>query len=247
MKFNNQSFASAWRQLPSKGFWLSLLIFFFIIIASFLLFEIHFSNLIIQLIQSSEKNLLQTLSVALIIILLLTLDIVLPIPSTMVALLAVTLLGFYGGSLVIFIGLSGGTIFGYLLGAGYFRLMSGWLSKNDQQLAGNFAGKLGTLMLVCLRGVPIFAEISVLAAGMQGYPFRLFLLITALANAGLALAYGYIGSFLAGKEAFVLIVLASIALPCLFLISRGIVLLIRILLRAHKTNRSVDNAPEYKL
>lgn len=78
------------------------------------------------------------------------------------------------------------------------------------------AYRLNTLSLICLRGVPVLAETSVVAAGMQRYPLRAFLLITTLANAGLALAYTAIGRFLIEQNALLVTVLASMVLPVLF-------------------------------
>lgn len=218
MEHSTNSWNAFWRQLPGIGFWLSLLFFSAFVIASFLLFEAPLQQGISELLLSLEQQPAYLLSLAAVIIFLLVFDVILPIPSMLVALLAATSLGFIGGSVVIFIGLSGGAIFGYLLGAGYFHLAARWLSQKDKQEANELSERLGTLALVCLRGVPVLAEVSVLAAGMRRYPLRKFLLVTGLANAGLALAYGYIGSFLAGDEAFLLIIFASLSLPILFLL-----------------------------
>ena len=219
-----ESGVNAWttwrRQLPGAGFWVSLFIFTGLIIASFLLFEETIQHTTTEFLQSLIQQPTFQLSLAVIVIALLIFDVVLPVPSTLLALLAATHLGFATGSLVIFIGLSGGALFGYCLGAGYFRLASRWLSDQDKQHAGRLADTLGTLALVCLRGVPVLAEISVLAAGMRHYPLKKFLLVISLANAGLAVAYGYIGSVLAGDAAFLLIILASLFLPSLFLLLR---------------------------
>ncbi len=75
---------------------------------------------------------------------------------------------------------------------------------------------------MCLRGVPVLAETSVLAAGMQCYPLRQFLLVTTLANAGLALAYAAIGSLLVEQNALLATILASMVLPGLFLGTRSL-------------------------
>jgi 3-dehydroquinate synthase len=217
MESSINPWTSFWKQLPNTGFWLSLLVFTSLVIASFVLFELPIQHGITELVPSLSQQPTQRLSLSAVMILLLAFDVVLPVPSTLLALLATTFLGFIGGSLAIFIGLCSCALFGYLLGAGYFRLASQWLSDKDKQQGGELADKLGTLALVCLRGIPVLAEVSVLAAGMRRYPLRKFLLVTTLANAGLALAYGYIGSFLAGEEAFLLRILTSIFLPSLFL------------------------------
>ncbi|HCT08720.1 MAG TPA: 3-dehydroquinate synthase [Pseudomonas sp.] len=200
---------------PANHFWLSLLCFCGLVIASFLLFEQQIQDFLAHLNLYQPSTPAQTLNLALLLVALLALDVVLPVPSSVVALLAVALFGSLGGYLVIFIGLCLGAGLGYALGAGYFRLLSSRLGLHQRQ-PGQLGYRLGTLSLICLRGVPVLAETSVVAAGMQRYPLRAFLLITTLANAGLALAYTAIGTFLIEQNALLVTVLASMVLPLLF-------------------------------
>jgi len=200
---------------PVEHFWLSLLCFSGLVIASFLLFEQQIQDVLIHLNLYQPTTPTQTFNLALLLIALLALDVVLPVPSSLVALLAVAMLGSLGGYLVIFIGLCLGAGLGYALGAGYFRLLSGRLGLHQRQ-PGQLAYRLGTLSLICLRGVPVLAETSVVAAGMQRYPLRAFTVITTLANAGLALAYTAIGTFLIEQNALLVTILASMVLPVVF-------------------------------
>ncbi|WLG98996.1 3-dehydroquinate synthase [Pseudomonas beijingensis] len=201
---------------PAVHFWLSLVCFSGLVIASFLLFEQQIQGLLTHINLYLPSTPAQKLNLALLLIALLALDVVLPVPSSMVALLAVAMLGSLGGYLVIFVGLCLGAGLGYALGAGYFRLLSGRLGLHQRQ-PGQLAYRLGTLSLICLRGVPVLAETSVVAAGMQRYPLRAFILVTTLANAGLALAYSAIGTFLVEQNALLVTLLASMVLPGLFI------------------------------
>lgn len=205
----------------AENYWLSLLLFSILVIASFLLFEQQIQQLLSHLGTFLPTDPVQRLNLALLLVTLLALDVLLPVPSSLVALLAVAALGAIGGYLVIFIGLCLGASLGYWLGAGYFRLLSNWLGLRTWQ-PGQLAYRLSTLSLVCLRGVPVLAETSVLAAGMQRYPLRQFLLVTTLANAGLALAYAAIGSLLVEQNALLATILASMVLPGLFLGTRSL-------------------------
>ncbi|MCD9572991.1 3-dehydroquinate synthase [Pseudomonas protegens] len=205
----------------AENYWLSLLLFSILVIASFLLFEQQIQQLLSHQGTFLPTDPVQRLSLALLLVTLLALDVLLPVPSSLVALLAVAALGAIGGYLVIFIGLCLGASLGYWLGAGYFRLLSNWLGLRTWQ-PGQLAYRLSTLSLVCLRGVPVLAETSVLAAGMQRYPLRQFLLVTTLANAGLALAYAAIGSLLVEQNALLATILASMVLPGLFLGTRSL-------------------------
>ncbi|MDT3716748.1 3-dehydroquinate synthase [Pseudomonas soli] len=201
---------------PGKHFWLSVLCFSGLVIASFVLFEQQIQNFLSHLEHFLPSTPAQMLTLAVLLIGLLALDVVLPVPSSMVALFAVATLGSVGGYLVIFIGLCLGAGLGYALGAGYFRLLSSRLGLHQRQ-PGQLAYRLGTLSLICLRGVPVLAETSVVAAGMQRYPLRAFILVTTLANAGLALAYSAIGSFLVAQNALLVTLLAGMVLPALFI------------------------------
>ncbi|WP_422777674.1 3-dehydroquinate synthase [Pseudomonas mediterranea] len=201
---------------PATPFWLSLICFAGLVIASFVLFEEQIQDVLTHLNLYLPTTPSQKLNLALLLIALLTLDVVLPVPSSMVALLAVAMLGSVGGYLVIFLGLCLGAGLGYALGAGYFRLLSGRLGLHQRQ-PGQLGYRLGTLSLICLRGVPVLAETSVVAAGMQRYPLRAFVPVIVLANAGLALAYSAIGTFLVEQNALLVTLLASMVLPGLFI------------------------------
>ncbi len=206
--------------LSPTQFWISILLFAGLVLLSFLLFEQQILFWFTELGQMNTDNPYTLLAFALILVLILALDVLLPVPSSMVGLAAVALLGPVMGSLVIFSGLTLGCILGYLLGAGYFNLISRvWISPAEKNKASKMKSNLGATALVLLRGVPVLAETSVLAAGMQAYPLRQFLLLTMLANCGLAVAYGYIGPQLAGQDAFWLIVLSAMVLPGLLLLA----------------------------
>lgn len=201
------------------GYWLSLILFGILIIVSFLLFENHINHALSAINNNLQNGLVLRAAIILLLIGLLAFDILLPVPSSLVALIAVTMLGFAGGSLVIFIGLCLGAILGYFLGAGYIHLLTSWLNPGERDRASKFSPRFTPYALALLRGVPVLAEISVLAAGISHYSFRRFLLITTLANFGLAMVYGYIGStFLTGQNSLLLAIFACMLLPGLLFI-----------------------------
>ncbi|MFV0885987.1 3-dehydroquinate synthase [Metapseudomonas otitidis] len=199
---------------------LSLALFVGLVIVSFLLLEAPLQQWLDGLGPTATDP-LRSLGLAALLVALLALDVVLPVPSSMVSLLAVAALGAVGGYLAIFTGLCLGSLLGYWLGAGYIRLLSGWLNLADWDKASRLANRINTLSLICLRGVPVLAETSVLAAGMQRYPLRRFLVITTLANAGLALVYSALGSVVAEEQVLLWAVMASMVLPGLFLLGKG--------------------------
>lgn len=154
------------------------------------------------------------LTIAGLIVLGLSADILLPIPSSVVSVWAVVSLGFAGGFAVIWVGLCLACLLGYWLGAG----PRGWLlgkfiKPRDMLEAQRFSLRYGTLALVLLRAVPVLAETSVIAAGLVKMPFRRFMLVTLLSNAGIALVYAGIGEYLHVQTSFIAALAASIAVP----------------------------------
>lgn len=181
-----------------------------IIVGSHFLFEhsmLDFFNGLFAFGQSPQV-------VAGLIMLGLSADILLPVPSSVVAVWAVVSLGFIGGFTVIWAGLCLACVLGYWLGAG----SSGWLldkfiKPRDILEARRFSMRYGMLALVLLRAVPVLAETSVIAAGLVKMPFRRFMLITSLSNAGIALVYAGVGEYLHVQTSFIAALAASIAVP----------------------------------
>ena len=103
---------------------------------------------------------------------ILLLDIVLPLPSSIVGTLIGARLGFWAGLATIWLGLTSGHCLGFLLA----RLA---LQRVNAQMA-----EVPTLLVVFLsRPVPILAEATALAAGASTIPFWHFLLACAAGNA----------------------------------------------------------------
>lgn len=144
----------------------------------------------------------------------LTADVLLPIPSSVIAIAVVLALGFIGGFLSIWAGLCLSCLFGYWIG----RVSRGWLlsslfKPSDLQQARSLGKRWGAPALVVLRAVPVLAEASVVAAGISQMPLKKFLGVTALANAGIALVYAAIAAYAQAEASFFLAFAASLALP----------------------------------
>jgi membrane protein DedA with SNARE-associated domain len=77
------------------------------------------------------------------------------------------------------------------------------------------SGRLGPLLLVLGRGVPVLAEATVLLCGMHGLSWRRFLPPVLLSNLGLAIAYAAFGQLAERYQWLPLALAVSIALPVL--------------------------------
>ena len=147
---------------------------------------------------------------------LLAADVLLPIPSSILSTVSGAVLGFVGGAVANTLGMTLGCLAGYRAG----RLAKG---QSDERLAALWA-RHGEWTLVVTRAVPVLAEAGVLFAGVTGMPFRRFLWITTLANAGIGTLYAAIGAFAMEWNSFLAAFLGSLLIPGLahlFLRSRS--------------------------
>jgi 3-dehydroquinate synthase len=189
--------------------WLfSLLVTVSVLVTTFLLFE----ALLLEWLSASqwESMLLTTVAA----VGALSLDILLPIPSSVIAVKVSTVMGGVPSFWIIWFGLSLSTLLGYWLGKyGNEHLLKRFISAHETKRAKRYAEQYGIFAIMVLRGVPILAETSVIAAGAMGMPLHLFILGTFTANACVALVYAVLGATAVHYNAAFFAVLASAAIP----------------------------------
>ncbi len=192
--------------------WLSILVILITtIVIPVALFEDE-SNAFVEALVAWTDN--EPIVTALVVITALTSDILFPVPNGVINTAAGSLFGWGLGSLVIWIGLTLGCLLGY--GVGTFAgqpLARKFVGEKDLEKAHEFAERLGAVTLVVTRTVPMFGDIATLAAGMTTYPFRRYLVITGLANAGVAVVFAWIGAEAVESESVWLGMLGAIVLP----------------------------------
>ncbi|SLN22840.1 TVP38/TMEM64 family protein [Roseisalinus antarcticus] len=143
----------------------------------------------------------------------LALDVVLPLPSSVIATASGAVLGLWPGALAGWAGLTLGCVGGYLLGRlGNAALVARIVKPAAQARAEEAFARSGPGLLLLARAVPVLAEASVVTAGALRMPFGPFLATTTLANLVIALAYAAIGA-LAASAQMGWIVLATLGLP----------------------------------
>lgn len=118
---------------------------------------------------------------------LLALDVLLPVPSSLLGALLGGRLGFIAGFAATFVGLCASSAIGFLLG----RLVPARLSKATLEQDTPSAA-----LLFLSRPIPVFAEATSLAAGATRMPLRLFATVSALGNALYAAALAANGALL---------------------------------------------------
>ncbi len=180
-----------------------------LILVPFFLFESYFNDLAARA-ASGETS---TATAALILGGLLSADVVLPVPSSIVSAAAGALLGFWRGTAVVWIGMTISCALGYAIGARSSSLARRFVGEEGLARAGAAAARYGDLAVVLARPVPVLAEASVIFAGLTGMRKGRFVAICALSNLGVALVYGAVGAFSMRMESFLLTFLGALALP----------------------------------
>ena len=153
---------------------------------------------------------------ALLIVGLLASDIFLPVPSSIVSTSAGALLGFAGGVLASTLGMCGGSMLGYWVGAAAGEsVLRRFVSEKQIQRATALSLRYGTAALLISRPIPVLAEASVVLAGMMHVPRARFLLLTTLSNLGISAAYCAVGAWSNNGGSFLFAFAGAIAIPAI--------------------------------
>jgi uncharacterized membrane protein YdjX (TVP38/TMEM64 family) len=146
----------------------------------------------------------------------LSLDVLLPVPSSLVSTIAGAQLGIVVGTAITWLGMT----FGALLGFGLARLLGRPLAERfsdaeDLSRMDRLAATHGAWILVMTRALPVLAEAAVLVLGTTLLDWRRFLPPVVLSNLGIAAVYAVLGHYARQQEALPLALAASIAVPVL--------------------------------
>ena len=156
------------------------------------------------------------------IVVALTVDVFLPVPSSVVSTASGALLGVWFGAIVSTVGMTLGCIVGYWGGSRFGRPFVTRLvdQRALSSLQGQFRQRANWALAVC-RPVPVLAEASTLLAGLTAIPVARFVLITTSANAGISIVYAVAGATARhGPSLAVLIFVASCAPPGIAIVVR---------------------------
>ena len=163
--------------------------------------------------------------IALSVVVLLALDILLPIPSSLVSVAAGAYLGLGVGAVANITGMTLGCLLGYLLGywlgnEGKYRLVT---AQDEERIKG-FYQRYGAATLVIARPVPVLAEVSVIMAGVSRNGYLTMLAYAVPANIGISIAYAATGYYSMQVNSFLLAFVGAMVLPGLMY---GVVRLIK--------------------
>ena len=180
-----------------------------LVLVPFFLFETQFNAFAERVTQGGVSLWLAASAIAL----LLSLDVVLPVPSSIVSTAAGVLLGFSRGTIVVWVGMTAGCLLGYALGARASGAARRMVGDTSLERASGLATRYGDWTIVLCRPVPVLAEASVIFAGIIRAPFSRFVWLTACANLGIALGYSAFGAFSMRIDSFLVAFIGALAIP----------------------------------
>ena len=150
---------------------------------------------------------------------LLVVDLLMPIPSSVVCTLAGAVLGSVGGVLVCWLGLNLSALVGYVLSRWLGpRFVARFSSEETIAETITWVERFGPWGLVVCRSLPVLAEASVFFVGMHSMQPKRFWPPVIFANLGISIAYCTMGRFAAEQGWFVTAVAIAIAVPVLAMI-----------------------------
>jgi len=157
---------------------------------------------------------------AITLIILLASDLVLPIPSSVLAVGTGAVFGTVAGAALIAVGFTLGAWVGYEVGRSAGRAgVKRWVDDAQRERLEAFAAEHGAGLLVAMRAVPVLAEASVVVAGSSGMPRGRVLLVTTLANVVIALVYAAAGSVAVDTGSLELAAMAGVGIPGLAMLA----------------------------
>ncbi len=180
------------------------------VLVPFLLWEKPISEALNVFVNTQEGRFVVLAAV----VLALSVDIFLPIPSSIVSVTGLVALGPGLGIPAIWLGMTVGCVLGYVLGrSGGAALASRITGPDALARAAEVASRRGLALVALTRPVPVLAEAAVLFAGTVSMHWPRFLTIAALANLGVALAYALIVQSGISHGAFLPAIIGAFVVP----------------------------------
>jgi len=140
-------------------------------------------------------------------------DLLLPVPSSMVATLGGAHLGFVVGTACAWLGMTLGAMAGWCLGRVSSRARLAQLDPADRARVEMRQRRYGPLAVVISRPVPLLAEAAALMAGATGMTCRDFLLASGGGNLAVAAVWSLAGVLGREADSVQWVLVASLVLP----------------------------------
>ncbi len=167
-------------------------------------------------VQSLQQRSFSPAMVAVAVVGLLSSDILLPIPSSLVSTWAGGHLPVWLAGLASWVGMNAGAALGFAFSRRFGHAMARRLVAPDDLARMEVMGeRQASWILVVTRAMPILAEAAVVWLGSHRVSWRRFWPPVLLSNLGIAFAYTCLGHWAADHEWFVVAMSVSVAFPLL--------------------------------
>lgn len=189
-----------------------------LVLVPFTLLESRILTVVLGFLNSSPGRVVAALAISL----GLASDVVLPVPSSLLATASGMLLGLAVGAIVTWTGMQAGALVGYYIGSSIgTRAISRFVGADELERAAESHRRWGGLSLIATRAVPVLAESSVVFAGALRMPLPRFLSLTGASNAAVAAVYAFVGAHALETRAFLFAFAASVIVPgCAMILHR---------------------------
>ena len=196
---------------PSAPGWsLLVLSLLALILVPFFLFEKALLDLAERLLQTGRSQ----PATAVAVVVLMLADVVLPVPSSVVATASGMLMGLLPGAFVTWAGMQAGALLGYVLGSSAgVPVAVRLVGQEGLDHASRLQRRWGVWSLITARAVPVLAESSVVLAGITRMRLGRFAWLTGVSNAAISLVYAFVGARALETRAFLFAFVGSIGIP----------------------------------
>lgn len=198
---------------PAKMYWRFIGITFFTFLLLFALAEAAG----VEFLKGPEQMGEWALPVAALVgVLLLTADILLPVPSSMIMVAHGTLFGVVGGSILSILGSIAAAMIGYWLGGRGKQWLGRWFQPADFAVGDRFFERWGVFAVIVSRPVPLINETISIAAGAGNLGWRKMVLGALLGTVPTAIAYAWAGTTLGAQDVGIYAFLGVIGVSGIF-------------------------------
>ena len=140
-------------------------------------------------------------------------DLLLPVPSSMVATLGGAQLGVGVGTLCASLGMTAGAMLGWWIGRTAGAASLSRLTTEEREHVMQRQRRYGPLAVVVTRPLPLVAEAAAIMAGASGMGWREFLVAAGGGNLAIALVWSIAGALGRQADSLQWVVVASLAVP----------------------------------
>lgn len=162
----------------------------FITITSFILFEAAGFTFEGLLNNKTSKPLLALISVV-----LLGIDVILPIPSSIIMITNGVLFGFVAGGILSLTGGLISSVTGYFIGLKSNKLARKFSSETEEAKARTFLEKYGSIAIIASRPIPVLAESISIMSGTLNWNFKKVLINSFIGLLPISFVYSLTGAY----------------------------------------------------